>query len=588
MKHSLTTLAVAVSFGACTKEEEKAGVEAPATTQVVSQQQPSQQRKSQQPAVVSIERAGVVGDEDSDTEAATASATDTATASEAELPNVEPACEGSGCGVSADRSYSGAGVGVWSYHNDSDESVEVGVSVPGTTGKTVTVIFTNLSSGSVAMPSVDTSFNLTAGRPAASQSLQEPRVRHFQPRVPVDTPFQSGLVARERRDFELPAPPPLHYVVGDARNFYHEDDSLRATTLRKQATTGDGRVVNFWVENGEYGAGLVTSTHLDTIAARFTTGSDSIYTSVTGIGGQPWGAHPYSNLIDATQDIDIVFLNFTDDATPYGVLGYFWARNAYKTSSQPMSNASLSFYMDTETLYLASGDDGLKEMIATLAHEFMHMINFYQRGVVKTSGDYTFDTWLEETTATMVEDVVGLSLDASYHPIRDGRYSDWLAAGDFNCDPTSAAAFASPSPACFGYNVAGALGGHLLRHFGLSFFASLLQDDSSTDSEAVLDNVLRANDSTLEDEVRRWGVSLALLPAATAPEGFGYPERVDSGFTMPGFDGADFTSVRVLPQSVPTTLLHYGHFPVLRPSPGATFTETVTLPAGMALSVVVQ
>jgi hypothetical protein len=584
MKRILIMLAVAVSTGACTKEEETAGGEAPATTtQVVSQQQPSQ-RASQQPAVTAIERAGVVDDEDTDTE----TATETATATEAALPNVEPACEGSGCGVTEDGSYSGAGVGVWSYHNDSDASVEVGVRIPGTTGKTVTVVFTNLSSGAVAMPAVDASFNLAAGLPAASQSPQEPRVRHFQPRVPIDTPFQSGRAASQRRDFELPTPPPVHYIVGDARNFYHEDDSLRATTLRKQVTAGDGRVVNFWVENGEYGLGLVTSTHLDTIAARFATGSDSIYTSVTGIAGQPWGAHPYDNLIDATQDIDVVFLNFTDDATPYGMLGYFWARNAYKTSSQPRSNASLSFYMDTETIYLASGDAGLREMIATLAHEFMHMINFYQRGVRKTSGDYTFDTWLEETTATMVEDVVGQKLDASYHPIRDGRYSDWLAMGDFNCNPTSAAAFGGLSPSCFGYSVAGALGGHLLRHFGLSFFASLLQDDSSTDSEAVLDNVLRANGATLEGEIWRWGVSLALLPAATSPEGFGYPELVDGGFTMPGFDGGDFTSVRVLPQSVPTTLLHYGHFPAIRPSPGATFTETLTVPAGMVLSVVVQ
>ncbi|WP_204277729.1 M30 family zinc metallopeptidase, partial [Enterobacter hormaechei] len=76
----------------------------------------------------------------------------------------------------------------------------------------------------------------------------------------------------------------------------------------------------------------------------------------------------------------------------------------FTTTSQPLSNQSLSLYVDSETIYLG-GNDGLNTVISTLGHEFTHMANFYQRGVLHGS-QYMYGTWLEEMTAMTMEDVL--------------------------------------------------------------------------------------------------------------------------------------------------------------------------------------
>lgn len=80
--------------------------------------------------------------------------------------------------------------------------------------------------------------------------------------------------------------------------------------------------------------------------------------------------------------------------------------------------------MDSETLYL-DGERGVKEIATAIAHEAMHMQNFYRRGV-RLGSAYTFDTWLEEMSAQMMEDWASLRLDGSYNSVRDGRYGDYL------------------------------------------------------------------------------------------------------------------------------------------------------------------
>ncbi|NMG73105.1 M30 family zinc metallopeptidase, partial [Parazoarcus communis] len=124
---------------------------------------------------------------------------------------------------------------------------------------------------------------------------------------------------------------------------------------------------------------------INTLITKFASGTQSVYTLATSLVGQPWGSYSSSaSLIDPNQALDIVVLNIQPDGQAYGRVGYFWARNKFTTSSQPLSNQSLSLYVDSETIYLG-GNDGLNTVISTLGHEFTHMANFYQRGVLHGS-----------------------------------------------------------------------------------------------------------------------------------------------------------------------------------------------------------
>ncbi len=497
-------------------------------------------------------------------------------------------CNGSDCGAS-NLQYSGSGVGFWRYTNTSASHTGVPVNLMDVAGRTVTLVYTNQKATPVAMPPITLSLLQRSPRRAqqarddAAQPVNQvpDQIREFNRNPPINRAAPSIQRSVSKAD------KPAAAIVGNTQlwNVHVDQMETRSATLRRKLTASDGRTINFWVENGEYASDRLTEAQLNTIASAFSSGSDAIYGMVTGLAGAPWGTHDFNDLIGPNQELDVVLVNFDHDNQPYGLMGYFWSYNNFKRSaSTPQSNESLSLYLDTETVYRTTGETGLKTQLNTLAHELTHMINFYQRGVVI---DNTFDTFLEETTALMMEDVVGLRVDPDYHPIRDGRFPDWLNQAGYNCNLTSWDD--DPGSDCFSYSVNGSFGGYLLRYYGVEFYKQLLRNDSSSNSITLLDTVIRnVGGLGLADAVRRWGTSIALLPTPGTPSTFGYPERIDSGYTLPGIHGPDYLADRVLPSSVPTLLQGYAHFPVVRTPTGNTYSETISVPPGTTLTVIVQ
>jgi hypothetical protein len=192
----------------------------------------------------------------------------------------------------------------------------------------------------------------------------------------------------------------------------------------------------------------------------------------------------------------------------------------------------------------------------------------------------------------MMEDIVAKKLDSTFndsklryqkwHSGTSYRYdfADWELSGDIN------------------YNIAGSFGAYLLRQYGVDFYKKLFATRSSpsmpaADSRAkslnILDEALKSYGGiSLGRALQRWGASIAMLPASTAPHGFGYPSKSSGGFEFEAFDGNSYKSYRKLPTSAPSSLFAHGHFPFLRQTSSYTYTETFTVPPKVSVSIIVK
>lgn len=504
---------------------------------------------------------------------------------------VAPSC--SGCGAVDAHTYAGSGVGIWQSTNASASAVDLPISISGLSGHDVTLVFTNQTGTAQTMPTIPLTAsyfpNVAAsaiqwddGTHAARQQIAEfNRAGWAALAGPRGSSVRSAV-------YGAVAPLAAAYAVNDTRTWYHSDNSQRTAKLIRTDAASDGTVVNFWVETSESDPAKVSSSIVDALYAGFVP-TGKIYDLLKQMGGPVWGPHAYSNLIDGSvpQPVDIVILNFDNNSTPYGMVGYFYARNAFKATSDAHSNESVSLYLDAETLY-QGGTGAMKAMLLTMAHEGMHMQNWYRRGVQKDAS-HMYDTWLEEATAMMMEDFASQSIDSTYNAIRDVRFPDYIGykAGSYNCSLLTWDPFGA---SCDSYSVSGSFGGFLDRQLGLGFYKHLLTNVASTDSVAVLDGSIRAvaPASGLADQMRRFAATAGALMKTPSPAGFGFPARAEGGFTMPEITPQALVAQRTLTQSVPSTLQPYASLPVVRKAVSGTYAETVKVPAGTTLEVVIQ
>ena len=516
------------------------------------------------------------------------------------------ACSGANCGALG-NTYAGSGVGVWQATNTGSTAGTVPVSIAGLTGQSVTLVYTNQSAAAQPMPSVSLntlSLPNTTGTPVSKASANtaagndanaafDRQLSDFNAHALDGYATGAGALktqgASNAASNDTVLRPQSVASVGAQRTWNHQQPDGTAVvvsaTLHQQVTATDGRIVNLWVEDSEYGTSKISDSIINTLITKFGSGNQSVYTLATSLVGQPWGSYSSSaSLIDPNQALDIVVLNIQPDGQPYGRVGYFWARNNFTTSSQPLSNQSLSLYVDSETVYLG-GTDGLNTVISTLGHEFTHMANFYQRGVLHGS-QYMYGTWLEEMTAMTMEDVLSSQIDPSFNNVRDSRFPAWLQSA-YDCSLT--AFDPSLSSSCPGYPISGSLGGFLLRQYGIAYYMNLLQNVSSADSATVLSSAIQAGGGAgLGDALGRWGTAAALLPVPGSPSGFAYPARSDSGFSIPALNGPNYSGQRTMPTSVPATLQGFGQFPVARGTKAGTYSETITVPAYSTVSIIIN
>ena len=280
-----------------------------------------------------------------------------------------------------------------------------------------------------------------------------------------------------------------------------------------------------------------------------------------------WGNSGDATLIgdDTLQDVNVVLGDPKSD-TYWG--GYFDFANNWRKSRQAASNEALVFFLNMRLLATARNF-----LLSSLVHETMHMVNGYQR-TVKLGVSH--ESWLEETTAMMSEDIVvpGLLKDEQGLPYDDIGASRlpffmWIGGGySYTANSTGTDLYT--------YAHGGVLGAFVNRRYGTGLFKRLLTDcsdyNAGQDSYTCFDTAVKnAGGSGMSAEIAQLAASaMSPLTPAQSPAGYGFPQRLEGSYLMPTLDPSVHRG------------FHQDHSPMLGSTFGATTCVYIsdTVPAG--------
>lgn len=319
-------------------------------------------------------------------------------------------------------------------------------------------------------------------------------------------------------------------VVGNSRVFYLNNSGTERTTATTKkivynvSTNMGNKTLNIAVSDNAFGSGCskvncVTQDMIDGLADNFLkSGLDNdIYDWVTNIYGEEWGAS--SGLIPANDEITILLTDIDGDNSPNGgVIGFFWSKDNFVSR---YSNEKVMFYIDS--VMFANKTNGIwdingfwaKITITTLAHEFQHMISFYQKEVLRGT---RVDKWLDEMLSLATEDMLATKL--KQNGSRGVSYLDGSAGMPNNSRgkyPTyninNTLSLTDWSNEVKQYSKVSSFGAFLIRNYG---GAKLLHDmihNNFGDERAVVEAVnLSPNGygKNFSDLLHEWGVAVML------------------------------------------------------------------------------
>ncbi|TAN32139.1 peptidase M30, partial [Patescibacteria group bacterium] len=253
-----------------------------------------------------------------------------------------------------------------------------------------------------------------------------------------------------------------------------------------------------------------------------------------------------------------------------------------------------------------------KIVFSTLAHEFQHMVQFYQKQVLRGGGSNATgtDTWINEMCSMLMEDLVSSSDKLNVEGPRGVSSTDGTAgsAGNtlgripgFNASSNVSLAVTGSSFGLTQYSVAYAFGSWLIRNYGGPALLTRIVQSAQTDYTAVVNAAAAysGRTETMEGLLQKWAASVLISDNTSAP--FGY--RYNSGGWMSFSEGSEtfnLGSLNVFNYS-PTLTVYNSSVPI----PAAPYyssniyfkaasmltgsrTFSVTIPAGTGMSVVLK
>jgi hypothetical protein len=339
--------------------------------------------------------------------------------------------------------------GTGTYVKTFDQNIgQVCYNVLGAGNKNIYYLYSNTNTGNSSAPEIHASFSRFNGSVQNRQTLSRsgstgrgsPAVPAFGIKDKPEALKWNAPAPEKARSFpglRSVSPPSRSVIAPDQPDnnklFYLEDNTTITVTAKLRKAygldtagnvndTNPAVVLNIYTANNDaYGSTTkIKDTMIDALADKFLkpgAGND-IYDWVTWIFGAPWGIHDYDNLIPgiATPAITILLVDIDDDMgdTSGGyTMGYFWEKDNYLASNLPYSNGRLMFYIDAPLFAKGEGtwditDPYPSEQVSTLAHEFQHMIHYYQKAVLRNTES---ETWLNEMCSLVAEDLVADKLE---------------------------------------------------------------------------------------------------------------------------------------------------------------------------------
>ena len=335
---------------------------------------------------------------------------------------------------------------------------------------------------------------------------------------------------------------PERYIAGSSEVLYDDNKIPQLSTVRK-VISAHGKNLYVWVADNCWGPQSTKSYHVtqqmvDALALKFlNTGTDNdIYEWVTNICGEPWGNTGTSYYIPETDDIHIWLTDIDNDNKTTGpvTLGYYFSRDNFRRSSYQGSNEKLMFTIDAVLFGITT--NGTWDVshkwpmltISTLAHEFTHMIYFYQNNVLNgLSGN----TAINEMSAQCVEDLVsdkilangprGVSYttsNAGNSGNTTGRLPLFNSHNDYNLLDWSQ----SSSDVLVNYSKTYAFGAYLMRNYGGANFIKELIQNNSTGVNSIVAAVNSNGGGGLSygDILQRFGAANLLSDKTTMSAGY--------------------------------------------------------------------
>jgi hypothetical protein len=391
----------------------------------------------------------------------------------------------------------------------------------GSNDSDVYFIFTNTSETDVSKTKV--SANVTRGvthavSPDRSQ-LPPPPEPGYMKDLPAAVAFWEDLPplrnGYSRMEDTIGDPPPPSFdSVGDPFTFEEGPGEDVPATCRA-ISSAHGKTVNVYVADDQY-PGTIDDTEAQNIADTFLQAGDNndIYEWVTNIYGNEWGNHGYSDLIPLDDQITILVLDIGG-----GTAGYFWPKDNYKTSVYSNSNERIMFYIDAN-YYNDYPDEG----ISTVAHEFQHVIHFYQKWVV---AGVSTDTWYNEMCSLISEDLSAKKLQIPGP--RGVTYNDGSGGSSGNTSTTLSyfnyyndESLTTWDGSFIDYTTAYAFGAFLARNYGgAGLFKDLVQG-SLANTSGVASAAGDEGGGTFAELLQKWGVATLLSDDTDAEKGVRY------------------------------------------------------------------
>lgn len=465
-----------------------------------------------------------------------------------------PDCSGLYCGSVNNNLFNGGGIGIWKYKNNLPSNAKVDLNINGvSSGKSVTLLFSNGTDSSItAIPSNGT---LATTLPPAitkdnSEGFSTENVAHSnhlnrtQELKKLDIVEKKLVTQNITNHPNAPAPqqPAINMALGTTRIWNDNDNSSSPipylTSAQLICPLASGRNLIFWVDNNSLKSGQLTASIINDFANPFC-GVNGAASKLNTLIGDFWGSHNLKTHITDSplQDVNIVII---DAPASSGWAGYAaikdnFLKSAYTWSTN--SNEAVAFFIKASLITKPS-----PYMQSALVHEATHMINYYQQSIKSTLGaDY--DTWLEETSAMMGEDIVSPAFvkntdGSAYNPIKSSRIPAYIKTGGAN----SLINWTTLDTGDYG--MGGSFGAFLNRRYGLSIFKQMI--NCKKPSYNCIDNLIKANGGTgFDDEFSAFGSSIfSLLPSTGIPTKYGYPAKTDGGIDLLPIDLSGFSSIK--------------------------------------------